>query len=266
MKRTYEKPMISRQQLEEELVETNAKLLEANERLEQMERTRSELFSNLSHDLRSPLTALVSTVGLLKSDPGMEPAHREELLLLMERRLKVMQTMINDMLLLTRVESPQHILHCQSVNMEAFLEEFFCECEADLKYAARSLELVLPKGSVTYVSLDPEQMVRVLDNLFTNALKYSAEGTTITLEGCCTEEDYMIRVKDQGIGIPSGELPRIFERSYRVNKSRTPGDESSGLGLAIAKGIVEKHGGVIRCDSEPGKGTLFEISLPRRKI
>lgn len=266
MKRTYEKPVISRQQLEEELVETNAKLLEANERLEQMERTRSEMFSNLSHDLRSPLTALVSAVSLLKSDPEMEPAHREELLLLMERRLKGMQTLINDMLLLSRVESPQHILHCRQVNMEAFLEEFFYECETDLKYASRNLELVLPRGSETYVFLDPEQMVRVLDNLFTNALKYSAESTAITLEGFCEEEAYLIRVKDQGIGISSEELPRIFERSYRVNKSRTPGDESSGLGLAIAKGIVEKHGGVIRCTSKLGQGTVFEIRLPRPKI
>ena len=117
MKKLYEKPMLSRQQLEEELVEMNARLLQANERLEQLERNRTELFSNLSHDLRSPLSALVSSVGLLKSDPEMNPEHREELLDLMERRLRSMQTLINDMLLLTKVENPQLPLKLQPVEL-----------------------------------------------------------------------------------------------------------------------------------------------------
>lgn len=262
MKKYYEKPMLSRQQLEEELVETNARLFQATERLEQMERTRTELFSNLSHDLRSPLTALVSSVGLLKSDPEMSPEHREELLSLMERRLHSMQALINDMLLLTRVENPQFPLKLQQVDMGAFLEEFFCECETDGKYSDRRLSLVLPAGKEVTVAIDPEQMVRVLDNLFTNALKYSSQGTKITLEGVCEERVYIIRVRDEGMGIGSEDLPRIFDRSFRVNKSRSPEDGSSGLGLAIAKGIVEKHGGEILCESRLGEGTVFEIRLP----
>ena len=264
MKKQYEKPVLSRQQLEEELVETNARLLQANERLEQMEQTRMELFSNLSHDLRSPLTALVSSVGLLKSDPEMPTEHREELLDLMERRLRSMQTLINDMQLLTRVENPQIPLKLQPVDMGAFLEEFFCECETDGKYGERKLELVLPSAGKAVVAIDPEQMARVLDNLFTNALKYSSRGTKITLEGACEESAYLIRVRDEGIGIGSEDLPRIFERSYRVSKSRSPEDGSSGLGLAIAKGIVEKHGGEIGCESSLGQGTVFEIRLPIR--
>lgn len=262
MKKLYEKPMLSRQQLEEELVEMNARLLQANERLEQLERNRTELFSNLSHDLRSPLTALVSSVGLLKSDPEMNPEHREELLDLMERRLRSMQTLINDMLLLTKVENPQLPLKLQPVEMRAFLEEFFYGCETDGKYADRELELVLPAGEEKIVSIDPEQMVRVLDNLFTNALKYSSPGTRITLEGTWEGDRFLIRVRDKGIGIGAEDLPRVFDRSFRVNKSRSPEDGSSGLGLAIAKGIVEKHGGEIRCESRLGEGTVFEIRLP----
>lgn len=262
MRKKYEKPMLSRQQLEEELVETNARLLEANERLAQMERTRAEMYSNLSHDLRSPLTALVSSVGLLKSDPEMTQEHRQEILGLMERRLCSMQNLINDILLLTRLENPMLPMQLQQVDMGAFLEGFFCECETDGKYSERKLVLRLSPSGEKTVFIDPEQMVRVLDNLFTNALKYSSAGTQITLEGDSEEEHYVIRVRDQGIGISALDVPRVFERSFRVNKSRSPEDGSSGLGLAIAKEIVERLGGSIGCESEPGKGTVFEIRLP----
>lgn len=260
-KKKYERPRVSREQLEEELLIVNETLWLANRKLENEENARMELFSNLSHDLRSPITALVSSVEYLKSNEDINPEEKRAVLDLMERRLRGMESMINDIFLLTKVESPTLELHKENLELNLFLEEFFYDCVADNKYAERDLQLELDETSVM-VSIDPPQMSRVLDNLFTNALKYSEEGAQITLRTQVFDKWVWISVEDTGIGISEEDIKHIFERSYRATKSRTPGDGSSGLGLAIAKGITKKHGGSISCTSELGKGSCFTMKIP----
>ena len=261
-KKQYEKPKITREQLEEELLAANERLWEANRRLKREEEVRLELFSNLSHDLRSPLAALVSSVAYLKVKLREDDLETRNLLALMERRLNNMQTLINDMFLLTKVESASLQLHPETVDCCAFLEEFFYEREADTFYEGRELQLDIAKDLRAGITIDPEQMIRVLDNLFVNAVKYSGQGAVICLSACVEGTAVVIAVKDTGIGIAEDDIPFVFDRSYRVTKARTPGDSSSGLGLAIAKGIVEQHGGTISCESREGEGSRFEIRLP----
>lgn len=268
-KKKYTKPEISKEQLEFALYEANLSLQKANETLREEEEARNTLLSNLSHDLRSPVMALVSAVAYLRSGAFSDAPEYHQTLDLMERRLKTFQTMIDDLFLLTKVECPTIPLAMEEIDMGFFLEEFFYSCQADLKYADRHLKLELPDPFPYLVRLDAEKFIRVLDNLFTNALQYSEAGAAITLGAAYipdTEErgTVEITVRDTGIGIAPEHIPLIFNRSFRVSASRTPGQGGSGLGLAIVKGIVERHGGEIRCESAPGKGSQFAITLPAK--
>lgn len=259
----YEKPQISRQQLEELLLQANDQLTIANQKLRQEEVARMELLTNLSHDLRSPLAALLSSVELLKSDPDGDPQERYAVLELMERRLGTLQNLLNDLFLLTKLDSSSLELKKEKVEIGYFLEEFFYNQLADTRYDNRRLDMDIPENLHLVAEIDPQQMSRVLDNLFTNALKYSETDARIKLSLKQVDGRIAIQVEDTGFGIGKENLERIFERSFRVSKSRTPGDNSSGLGLAIAKGIVEKHGGSIRCDSVWGEGSVFTVYLPQ---
>lgn len=265
-KRKYAKPEISREQLEYALFEANLSLQKTNETLREEEEARNTLLSNLSHDLRSPVMALVSAVGYLRSGAFADAPEYNQTIDLMERRLKTLQTMIDDLFLLTKIECPTIPLVKDEIDMGFFLEEFFYSCQADQKYAGRRLLLELPDPFPYLVELDAEKFVRVLDNLFTNALQYSQEGASIALGASYHPDQGVIEitVRDTGIGIAQEHIPLIFNRSFRVSASRTPGQGGSGLGLAIVKGIVERHGGTIRCDSRLGEGSCFYITLPAR--
>jgi len=270
-KKKYTKPDISREELKKALVKANEELWMANRRLEAEERARTELFSNLSHDLRAPMTALFSAVELLKSGQEIGEKKYQELLKLMERRLHTLQSILNDIFLLTLMESPSTKLETEPVEMGIFLEDYFYSCTAEPKYNKRRLILEVPECFPYTAEIEAEKMIRVLDNLFTNALRYSSEGAQIALgaEFVADGKDggkIRVYVRDSGEGISREDAAHIFERSYRASRSRTPGDGGSGLGLAIARGIVERHGGAIWCESEAGKGSCFTFSLPGKKL
>ncbi|MCI8719322.1 MAG: HAMP domain-containing histidine kinase [Lachnospiraceae bacterium] len=272
-KKKYTKPDISREELEKALVKANQELWMANRRLEAEERTRAELFSNLSHDLRAPMTALFSAVELLKSGQEIGEKKYQDILKLMDRRLHTLQSILNDIFLLTLLESPSTKIETEPVEMGIFLEDYFYSCTADPKYHKRRLKLEVPDSFPYTAEIEAEKMIRVLDNLFTNALRYSGEGAEIALgarfiAGEKDEGKIRIYVRDTGEGIHKEDSEHIFERSYRASRSRTPEHEGSGsgLGLAIAKGIVERHGGAIWCESEVGKGSCFTFSLTGKKL
>ena len=264
-KKKYTKPKtISRGELERALLEMNDELTIANEKLNRQGRERMELFRNLSHDLRAPMTALVSTIGLLRDRRDMDDREYEELLDLMERRLRNLNAIWDEIFLLGQMENPELRLNLERIDSAAMLEEFFFSCDADVKYEKRKLDLRLPEDLHCTIMVDPQKLVRVLDNLFTNALRYSRESDTITLSAEIAKNGsaLWIIVSDTGIGILPEDLPHIFERSYRADRSRTPEDGGHGLGLAIAKSIMERHHGRIWCESEPEKGSRFYLELP----
>ena len=272
-KKKYTKPDISKEELQKALVKANQELWMANRRLEAEERTRAELFSNLSHDLRAPMAALFSSVELLKSGQTIGKKNYQDILKLMDRRLHTLHSILNDIFLLTLLESPSTKLETEPVEMGIFLEDYFYSCMADPKYHKRRLKLEVPDYFPYTAEIEAEKMIRVLDNLFTNALHYSGEGAEIALgakfiEGEKEEGKIRIYVRDTGEGIHKEDAEHIFERSYRASRSRTPEHEGSGsgLGLAIAKGIVERHGGAIWCESEVGKGSCFTFSLTGKML
>lgn len=213
-KKPYKKPQITREELEAALLEANDALWRANRKLEAEEKARMELLSNLSHDLRSPVAALTGSVELLKS--GCTGKEQREILEVMERRLKTMQSMINDLFLLATVESPTSELHVETMEAGAFLEEFFYSCEADPKYDRRKLVLQVPDTFPYLIAVDAEKMARVLDNLFTNALRYSEDGDEIRLGAIYLD----------GSAFPDG-ISGMHTRSARTDQGRKNADVGS---------------------------------------
>lgn len=245
----------------------SAKLLEANKKLQTAERERTLMIENISHDLRAPLTAIRSTVDYMmeKNRVGGQVSEdeRKAMLSLLDARTRTLEVLVNDLYYLTSIESGREELKTEKLPLAQFLEEYFFAAEIDDKYENYVLKLDVPEDMDALVAIDVAKFSRVLDNLFTNARKYSDEGAEIVLGAGRENDRAFFYVKDNGQGIPKEAIPYIFDRTYRVSGARTPSKESSsGLGLSIAKSIVEQHGGTISCDSEISKGSCFRVELP----
>lgn len=262
----FSKPELSVKELSHALYEANIKLYAANHELQRQEQNRLAFYANISHDLRAPITAISNSIEYMLSTDNMSESELKENLLIMQKRTLYMKRLINDIFLLSSLDSSDNKVHKEEVDIRFFLEDYFYMCDADSHYKDANLRLELSDDLNVTILIDPELMHRVLDNLFTNALKYSRENVTITLGSYIKDDFLIIYVKDTGTGIPKKYLSKIFDRSYMIQKSRTPGSESSsGFGLSIVKSIVEHHNGTVCCESELGKGSRFIISLPLKQ-
>lgn len=262
-KSRFEIPELSVEELSHALYEANLKLQNANQRLQQQEQDRLEFYSNISHDLRAPVTALSNSIEYMLSAGDLPKEELVSTLLIMQKRTRYLSGLINDIFLLSSLDSSDDKVKKETVDIRFFLEDYFYLCEADAHYENAALFLKIPQDFTLSMQIDPNLMRRVLDNLFTNALKYSKESPRITLGAYLSGENLVIYVKDNGIGIAKEHLPRIFDRSYMVQQSRTPDHEGScGFGLSIVKSIIERHNGQVRCDSIPQKGSTFYLTLP----
>lgn len=264
-KKTFRQPEVD----SNTVAELSQKLLEANARLQQAERERKLMLENISHDLRAPLTAIRSAIDYLnqKNEAGELNSSGDEMtqmLHLIDNRTRTLEVLISDLYYLTCIENGSDELKLQKVPLSQFLEEYFFAAQIDDKYSARNLICEIPDDYDAEVNVDVGKMSRVLDNLFTNARKYSEDGADIVLGVLDEGQLATFYVKDTGKGIPEEALDHIFERTYRVSGARTPdGESSSGLGLSIVKGIVTQHGGRIRCESKLGIGSCFYVELPK---
>lgn len=261
-KKSFKKPELSVEDLSHALYESNIKLTNTIQE-------RNEIYANISHDLRSPITAIRSSIEYLQS---LENPSKEELssaLNLMSERSLVLEKMINDIFLLTKMDFSTYNLNFVSIPIIPFLEDIFFSYDEDPKYSDRKLILDVDDSFEATVSIDVDNMKRVLDNLFNNALKFSTSGDSITLSAKPSAEgdQVLISIADSGIGISKENLENVFNRSFRVSDARTPNaHQGAGLGLSICKSIVEKHNGTIWCCSEgQDKGSTFIISLPTEK-
>lgn len=257
-------PELTVEELSIALYEANQKLNSLNKKLIEEEKERSEFYANISHDLRSPMAAINGSVEYLLSRKTFDEQEVRSVLSIIQSRGQFLQNMINDIFTLASLNSSDRFLQKEDISISYFLEDFFYEQAEDPKYEKRSLKLDVPIELECIVSIDPKLIQRVLDNLFTNALKYSKDNAKITLSAKETVSHKLrITVSDTGIGIAKEHLNKIFDRSFMVSPARTPGAEAGcGFGLAIARSIVEKHGGRIWCESIPGQGSDFIVELP----
>ncbi len=261
-KRKFEQPEVD----SDTVAELSKKLLEANAKLQEAEIERRLMLENISHDLRAPLTAIRSAIDYINSKKDESDVSSEELsdmLKLIDSRAQTLEILVHDLYYLTCIENGRDDLKLQNVPLTQFLEEYFFAAQIDDRYATKKLLFSVPEDYDRNVMIDVGKMNRVLDNLFTNAGKYSGDGAEIELGVDTTCNQAAFYVRDTGIGIPESAIEHIFDRTFRVSSARTPGGEaSSGLGLSIVKSIVAQHGGRIWCKSVLGSGSCFWVELP----
>ncbi|WP_026528486.1 sensor histidine kinase [Butyrivibrio sp. VCD2006] len=262
-KRKFEQPDVN----SDTIAQLSRQLIEANTKLKRTENERTAMLENISHDLRAPLTAIRSTIDYIKlkrDDPecGSTGEEMNSLVKLLDARTKTLEVMIQDLYYMTCIDSGREEFNLEDIPLAQFLEEYFFALEIDDKYKDYDFVLDVPDDLDVVVHIDISKFERVLDNLFTNARKYSDKGSKITLGAGQNSDGAFFYVEDTGYGIPKESIPYIFDRTYKVSNARTPKDDSSsGLGLAITKRIVEFHGGKITCESTLGKGSRFTVFL-----
>ena len=267
MSKEFQSPNLESKNVEE----LTTQLMDAHIKLQALQKEREMMLANISHDLRAPITAIRSAVDLALSTDELSKDDIHKTLNLIDKRTAVLEDLINDMYYLFCVEDVSRPLNTEPVDACTFLEEYFYDASIDSRYDAFNMQLDVPTDLECTINIDPSKMVRVLDNLMTNSAKYAGEKTSYirlsaTINKCnhsCPDCQLIISVSDDGCGIAPEALPHIFTRTYTVSNARTPGASSgSGLGLSIAKAIVERHGGTISVESSFGKGTTFAVSLP----
>lgn len=272
-KNTFENPQVESNSIEvlsmkllqatDQLTKANKELSEKHKALAESERQRKEMLANISHDLRAPITAIRSSLDLLSSYDDLPAEEVKNAVGLINRRVATLESLIQDMYFLFCVEDDTRSFSLESVELAPFLESYFYDAIVDSRYDNHDMQLDIPMDLSGRITIDIQKTIRVLDNLFTNAAKYSGEGSTITLCAKTSGNLAIISVSDTGVGIPSDALAHIFDRTYTVSSSRSPGSATgSGLGLAIVKAVIEKQNGTVRCESEINKGSSFIIELP----
>jgi two-component system phosphate regulon sensor histidine kinase PhoR len=227
-------------------------------RLEQM---RRDFVANVSHELRTPLTALIGSTEILLDGMHQKPQESRRFLEIMDKQLRNIQNLVSDMLRLAAVEDVRTPFRRSLVSIKDFAEDVIESVKALAEKKQQQIKAHLPAEAAN-LTVDREQLSAAVVNLLDNAVKYTQERGTIELCVSLRPESVRIAVRDNGPGIPREVQPRIFERFYRVDKSRSREMGGTGLGLAIARHAVENHGGSLTVQSEPGKGAVFTIELP----
>ena len=230
---------------------------------EKEERERRLFVSNVSHELRTPLTSVKSYLEALDEGALYEPVAPDFIKVSLNETNRMMR-MVTDLLHLSRIDNATSHLDVELINFTAFITfilnrfDKMRSQEQEKKY-----ELVrdYPITSV-WIEIDTDKMTQVIDNILNNAIKYSPDGGKITVSMKTTDDQMILSISDQGLGIPKEDLPKIFDRFYRVDKARSRAQGGTGLGLAIAKEIIKQHNGFIWAKSEYGKGSTFTIVLP----
>ena len=230
---------------------------------EKEERERRLFVSNVSHELRTPLTSVKSYLEALDEGALYEPVAPDFIKVSLDETNRMMR-MVTDLLHLSRIDNATSHLDVELINFTAFITfilnrfDKMRSQDEDKKY-----ELVrdYPINSV-WIEIDTDKMTQVIDNILNNAIKYSPDGGKITVSMKTTDDQMILSISDQGLGIPKEDLPKIFDRFYRVDKARSRAQGGTGLGLAIAKEIIKQHNGFIWAKSEYGKGSTFTIVLP----
>lgn len=233
---------------------------------EKEERERRLFVSNVSHELRTPLTSVKSYLEALDEGALSEPVAPDFIKVSLDETNRMMR-MVTDLLHLSRIDNATSHLDVELINFTAFITFIlnrFDQIRGQDEEKKYELVRDYPITSV-WIEIDTDKMTQVIDNILNNAIKYSPDGGKITVTMKITDDQMILSISDQGLGIPKQDLPRIFDRFYRVDRARSRAQGGTGLGLAIAKEIIKQHKGFIWAKSEYGKGSTFTIVLPYDK-
>ncbi|WP_211089349.1 cell wall metabolism sensor histidine kinase WalK [Secundilactobacillus angelensis] len=236
---------------------------------QKIDKDRRQFVSNVSHELRTPLTSVRSYVEALSDGAWKDPKIAPKFLKVTQEETDRMIRMINDLLTLSRMDSGTQKLNLELVNLNELynyiLNRFDMIIDSD-EQKDRSDKHYTIKREFTkrdlWVEIDTDRFTQVIDNIMNNAIKYSPDGGVITCRLIETNNNVILSVADQGLGIPRADIPHVFDRFYRVDKARSRAQGGTGLGLAISKEVIQSLGGKIWVESREGHGSTFYISLP----
>ena len=231
-------------------------------RLEAVARVRRDFIANVSHELKTPLTVLAGFIETL-TDVEMDERQRQRCLALMGEQSNSMQRLVEDLLTLSALEGEQIPVH----ESEFAIVPLLLAVSSDAKALSGGRhEVTLTIRDAATVQGSREELASAFGNLVSNAVRYTPEGGRIALEWRVTADGGEFTVADSGIGIAPEHVPRLTERFYRVDRSRSRATGGTGLGLAIVKHVLIRHQGELIIDSEPGQGSRFTVRLPLRRI
>jgi len=229
--------------------------------LRKLERMRIDFIANVSHELKSPLTSIIGFVETLRYGAINEPAKALEFLEIIHRQTRRLDRLVADLVELSTIEAPDYVPDKQPISLAEVAAKIKESLSQRISQKSLSVD-VRAEADVPPVPADRTRMEQVFMNLLDNAVKYTDPGGSISVSVTRMDGAVKVVVRDTGIGIPSRDLPRIFERFYRVDKARSREMGGTGLGLAIVKHIILQHGGSIQAESTLGEGTAIIFTLP----
>lgn len=226
-------------------------------RIEELFRAQQRFVADVSHELRSPLTAVRGNLDLLQRGAANDPEERAQVIEAIDSETARMSRLVSDLLLLARQDAGVPIAK-QMIELDTLLLEVYRQAQV----TAKGVTFVLGAEDQAIITGDRDRLKQVLLNLVDNAVKYTPQGGKVTLS--LTKDDTWVKiaVQDTGIGIAAENIPNLFDRFYRVDKARSRDAGGTGLGLAIAKSVVDAHNGKITVESQIGKGSTFTVWLP----
>ena len=244
----------------EKLQKKNRALDDANNRLKEIDRTKSEFVSMATHELRTPLTGIIGlTQTLLSSDIEITDQEKKHYLKIIELEGKRLSNLLSELLDITRIETGAVEINHEIVDMNELVAETIKLIQVP---STMNVEVITPKEHFQAWA-DKDRVKQVLTNVIDNAIRYNNSQGVITVRLGELDHEIVVSVRDTGNGISNDEIPKIFDKFYKARSTRMNKTKGSGLGLTIAKSIVELHGGKIWVESEQGKGSVFSFTLPQ---
>ncbi len=235
---------------------------EMTTRLQSAMQMQTDFVANVSHESRTPLTSIKGMLETLRDGAVDDPQIRDRFLETMEGETDRLIRLVNDLLLLSKADSNALNLHTESTDLSKLVREIIDQLSPEIETGNLDFKLEICPD-LPSVPADPDRIRQVIVNLLDNAIKYSHDGGAITVTMMPGQDGSVVtRIRDEGIGIPADDLPRIGERFYRTDKARSRANGGTGLGLAIARTLVEAHGGKLTVESIEGNGTTVSFTLP----
>ena len=232
--------------------------------LRRVDRVRRDFVANVSHELRTPLTAVRGYVEALLEEP-VAPEQRRKFLEVIDRHTARMERLVRDLLRLARLDAHQETADVHAIDVAALFRSASTDLSERIERQRLHIDITVDAAAAV-IHGDPAKMHDVLRNLIENAVNFSAEGGHVELEARAEGDRALLSVGDFGPGVPESDLGRVFERFFRVDKSRARDPGGTGLGLSIVRHLVELHGGKVSAANRPEGGAIFTISLPHRAV